>query len=132
MYHSKKYLLPLRHTILVTQLISFAIAISPLRLSPLFSAISYCLAVFTSPILLLSYYCNYLKCTKKWLLEGIPCVAEAIFSILYIGAMIFGIRFYSNSILFSRLLTAYIADILLGMFWYLSYYVAVSVPDPKV
>ena len=122
MYHNKKYFLPLRHTILMIQLISFAIALSPIRLFPLFSAISYCFAVFTSPFLLLSYYCSYMSRTEKWLLEGIPCVAEAIFSILYIGAMIYGIRFCFNSILFSWFLSAYLDNFLLCIFGYLSYF----------
>lgn len=122
MAHNNKNIAFRHHTILVIQLISFAIALSPVRIAPLFSALSYCLAVFASPFLLLSYYCRYLNRTEKWFLECIPCVAEAVFSILYISAMIYGIRFYSNTTLFSYLLSLYLADFLLCTFGYLSYY----------
>ena len=127
MSHNNKNITFRHHTILVIQLISFAIALSPVRIAPPFSALSYCLAVFTSPILLLSCYCSYLNRTEKWFLESIPCVAEAIFSILYISAMIYGIRFYSNSLLFSWLLSVYLVDFLLCTLWCLSFYTAANI-----
>lgn len=122
MSHTIKHKVSFRHTILMAQLGAFALSLSPIQMYPLFSILIYCLAVFPSPFLMLSYYRSYLSHTENWFWNGIPCVAETFFVILYIGAMIYGIRFETNSILFSQLLSAYLTCALLCVLGYLTCY----------
>lgn len=119
---NSKRTVPLRHAIIAVQLISFAISICFHHIPQPLSIITYCLAVFTSPFLMLSYGYGYLSSTKKWSWDCIPFAAEIAFSILYVGAMIYGIRFHAaNSALFSGLLAAYLADALLCVLGYFEY-----------
>ena len=122
MFHINKHNISCRHVILMVQLGAFVLSLSPLQMCPPLSILIYCLAVFPSPFLLLSYYCSYLSRTKHWLWEGIPCVTETMFAILYISAMIDGIRFDSNSTLFSWLLAVYLLNAFLCTLGYLMYY----------
>ena len=112
-----------RYAITLVQLLSLILSISPIQLPPGLAVMLYCLVVFPTPFLLLAYYCAYLNRAEKWLWNGIPFVSETVFSILYIGAMIYGIRFEANSTLFSQLLSAYLACALLCTLGYLTHYV---------
>lgn len=116
---------PSRHILLIVQLISFAITLLPIQKSlPIpISIIAYFIAVFSSPPLLLSYYCFLSSRTKNWSWECLPFIAETVFSVLYVGSMIYGIRFEVNSALFSRLLSAYLVLAFLCTLGYLMYYI---------
>ena len=115
---------PSRHILLIVQLISFAITLLPIQKSlPIpISIIAYLIAVFSSPPLLFSYYCFLSSCTENWSWEYLPVIAETVFSVLYVGSMIYGIRFEVNSALFSRLLSAYLVLAFLCTLGYLTYY----------
>ena len=124
MSYDNKCKVPSRHILLIVQLISFAITLLPIQKSlpvPI-PIIAYLIAVFSSPILLISHYCALLTHTKHWIAECLPFIAEAIFSVLYVGSMIYGIRFETNSILFSQLLSAYLTCALLCVLGYLTRY----------
>ena len=116
---------PSRHILLIVQLISFAITLLPIQKSlPIpISIIAYLIAVFSSPPLLFSYYCFLSSCTENWSWEYLPVIAETVFSVLYVGSMIYGIRFEVNSALFSRLLSAYLVLAFLCTLGYLTYYI---------
>ena len=115
---------PSRHILLIVQLISFAITLLPIQKSlPIpISIIAYLIAVFSSPPLLFSYYCFLLSHTENWSWECLPFIAETIFSFLYVGSMIYGIRFEVNSVHFSQLLSAYLVLTFLCTLGYLTYY----------
>lgn len=121
-YDNKPKVSP-RHILLIVQLISFSITLLPIQKFLPLSMIAYLIAVFSSPLLLLSYYCVLLKHTENWSWECLPFIAEVVFSVLYVGSMIYGIRFEVNSVLFSQLLSVYLANFLLCVLGYLSFYI---------
>ena len=120
MKHKNNCIVPCRYTMSLVQAAALTISLSPIQLPPYLAVTLYCLAVFSTPFLLLSYYCAYLSNPKNWLQNGILFVAEDMFAILYIGAMIHGIRFEPNSLLFSRLLSAYLICALFCVLGYLT------------
>lgn len=121
-YDNKPKVSP-RHILLIVQLISFSITLLPIQKFLPLSMIAYLIAVFSSPLLLPSYYCVLLKHTENWSWEYLPVIAETVFSVLYVGSMIYGIRFEVNSALFSRLLSAYLVLAFLCTLGYLTYYI---------
>ena len=123
MSYDNKPKVPSRHILLIVQLISFSITLLPIQKFLPFSIIAYFIAVFSSPPLLLSYYCFLSSRTKNWSWECLPFIAETVFSVLYVGSMIYGIRFEVNSALFSRLLSAYLVLAFLCTLGYLMYYI---------
>ena len=125
MSDNNKRKVPSRHMLLIVQLISFSITLLPIQKSlPIPIPITaYLITVFSSPHLLLSYYCFLSSRTENWSWECLPFIAETIFSVLYVGSMIYGIRFEVNSVLFSQLLSVYLANFLLCALGYLSFYI---------
>ena len=125
MSYDNKRKVPSRHLLLIVQLISFAITLLPIQKSlpvPI-PIIAYLTAVFSSPPLSFSYYCFLSSRTENWSWEYIPVIIEVVFSILYVSSMIYGIRFETNSILFSQLLSAYLLWAFLCTLRYLTYYI---------
>lgn len=110
-----------RHVVFTIQVISFIISAFHKTMPQPVAVITYCIAVFTAPFLVLSYGHRYMRSTKWWTWEGIPFILETAFSIIYTGSAIYGIRYYTNEALFVGLLTVFLADALLCTLGYLGY-----------
>lgn len=100
--------LELRQVLLTVQMLSLFISVLPGSVIQPFAVITYCLAVFTTPLLLIIYGHKYLGGAKDWSWEIVPLLAETLLSILFVGSMIYGVWFLDGNIfLFARLLIAY-------------------------
>lgn len=113
--------IPFRHVVFTIQVVSFIISAFHKTMPQPVAVITYCIAVFTAPFLMLSYGYRYLSNAKWWAWECIPFALEIAFSILYTGASIYGIRYHSNEALFVWLLTIFLIDALLCTLGYVGY-----------
>lgn len=89
-------------------MLSLLISVLPGSVIQPFAVITYCLAVFNTPLLLIIYGHKYLGGAKDWSWEIVPLLAETLLSILFVGSMIYGVWFLDDNVfLFARLLIAY-------------------------
>jgi len=110
------------HALLAIQLFSFVISVFSDHPVFLIGPITYCLTVFTTPLLVLGYGYRYMNSTDNWILEGIPFVIETVLAVLFVGGMIYNIRLdNASSHLFSILTIAYVVDVLICALGYLVY-----------
>lgn len=110
------------HALIVIQLVSFVISVFSDHTVLLLGPITYCLTVFTTPLLVLGYGFRYLNFTEKWIWEGIPLIAELFLAVLFVGSMIYGIRLEdTSSPLFTVLLTVYVVDVAICALGFLVY-----------
>jgi len=108
-HKNTKLMLTFRHILLTVQMLSLFISVLPGPAPQPLAIITYCLAVFTTPLLLIIYGHRYLNGEKDWPWEIVPLVAETVFSVLYVGSMIYGVWFtVGNVVLYARLLIAYV------------------------
>lgn len=118
-----KHTLAFRRVILAVQMLSLFISALPSPVIQPFAAITYCLAVFTTPLLLIIYGHRYLGGEKDWSWEIVPLLAEILLSVLFVGAMIYGIRFMDESVvLFARLLIVYAVVTVICALGYYAHY----------
>lgn len=110
-----------RDVLLSTQVLSFFILLLSDHITQSLTQAAYCIVVFTSPLLLLIYGFRYMR-EEAWSWEAIPFLTELVLTVLFVGAMIYGIRLHvPSSALFARLLTVYAVDAVfcaLGYFFY--------------
>jgi len=102
----------IRHVLLAMQILSFLILLLMGRPIQPLSTVLYCLAAFSSPLLLFLYGRKYYSTERFWLLDGIPFFVEIMIVYLFGGSMIYGI--YVNdrsSILFMWLFVALVIDV---------------------
>lgn len=102
--------------VLAIQLFSILLLFMSTYLETSITQVAYCFAVFISPFLLLEYgKIAFFHEKLDYLAAGIV-VFEACISILFIGAMIAGLKLYTDSLLgFRRLLFVYGLSVLLSI-----------------
>lgn len=66
-------------------MLSLLISVLPGSVIQPFAVITYCLAVFNTPLLLIIYGHKYLGGAKDWSWEIVPLLAETLLSILFVG-----------------------------------------------
>lgn len=99
-----------RHVLLYIQVLSFLVLFLSGHVAQALIQAAYCVVVFTSPLLLLVYGARYAR-EQAWSWAVVPFLAEALLSVLFVGAMIYGIWCNaSGGILFIKLLAVYTAD----------------------
>ena len=100
-----------RHVLLAAQVFSFLVLIISEHITPTLVQAMYCLAVFSSPPILMIYCRRCLREDTFLLWEGAVLVAELLIAFLFVGSSFYGIYLHlPSSILFVRLLTAYAVD----------------------
>ena len=119
---STKTTLAFQHVLLAVQMLSLFISIWLWPTPQPLAVITYCLAVFTTPHLLIIYGHRYLGGEKDWSWEFVPLLAETLLSVLFVGAMIYGIQHMDSSIvLFARLLIVYAVIVVICALGYYAY-----------
>ena len=109
-----------RLVLLYIQLFCVFLLILSGQLEPSLVQMAYCVVVFTSPLLLLTYADLYVR-ENIWHWTLLPFVWELGLALLFVGAMLYGIFCMEpGEVLFLKLVLLYIADTILcalGILW---------------
>ncbi len=113
MAHAKPCKTDRRPVLLYIQMICFFVLLLSAHIAPSLVQMAYCVVVFTSPLLLLTYADLYVR-ENVWHWTLLPFVWELGLALLFVGAMLYGIFCMEpGKVLFVKLLLLYIADTIL-------------------